>query len=251
MKASKLLSVIAVAGLAVAFVSGTSVADPAKETPKQTDDHKNHDHDKNKDASGHASDKDKKDKKDEKKATKIYPGATAPDFALKDTDDKEHKLADSLKEGKIVVLQWFNAECPFVKMHYGATKTFNDLNEKYKAKGVQFFAISSNAEGSQGSGQKFNAKAKKDWSIEYPILLDTKGTVGHAYNAKNTPLMIVIGKDGKVAYMGAPDDATGTEPGKTNYVAAALDELIAGKPVTTAETKPYGCAVKYGSSNKN
>ncbi|MDX2130996.1 MAG: thioredoxin family protein [Planctomycetota bacterium] len=187
----------------------------------------------------------KKDKKES--SDKINAGSVAPAFAAPDTDGKTHSLAEATKEGKIVVLQWFNAGCPWVKMHYGAkANTFNDLHAKYASKGVQFYAVASNAPGTQGSGKDFNAKAKTDWKMPYPILLDESGTIGRSYNAANTPLMVIIGKDGKVAYYGAIDDASETDaPGKTNYVAKALDEMLAGTNVTVPSTKPYGCSVKY------
>lgn len=174
------------------------------------------------------------------------PGATAPDFTATDTDGKTVNLAALLKDGNtIVVLQWFNADCPFIRKHYGETKTFNDLAAKYEGKNVKFLAICSSAKGEQGAGQERNAKAKKDWNIAYPILLDESGTIGKAYGATNTPHMIVIAKDGKVAYNGAIDDDRGNTVGKTNYVAKAVDELLAGTNVTMAKTRPYGCPVKY------
>lgn len=181
-------------------------------------------------------------KKEDKKSDKIAVGQAAPDFVLTDTDGKEHKLSSS--SGKIVVLTWFNAECPYVVKHYETNKTFVDLNKKYGDK-VQFYAVNSGAPGSTGSGKERNAKAKKDWAIAFPILLDESGTTGKAYHARNTPFTVMIGADGKIAYMGAPDDDSSESLGKTNYIAKAIDELLAGKPVTTKETKPYGCAVKY------
>jgi peroxiredoxin len=183
--------------------------------------------------------------KDESKTLKI--GDAAPDFKLKDTEGKEHSLSELTKAGKIVVLQWFNPECPYVVKHYGDTgNTFNDMHTKYKDKNVVIFAINSNADGMPGSGEKTNAAAKKNWKMQYSILMDMDGTTGRAYNAKNTPAMYVIGKDGKLAYKGAIDDDNGADgPGKTNYVTRAVDQLLAGETVTTSETKPYGCSVKY------
>jgi peroxiredoxin len=187
-------------------------------------------------------------KKDEGKKGGVAVGQQAPAIALKDTDGKDHTLAEHVKAGHITVLQWFNPECPFVVKHYeGASKTFNDLHAKYASKGVAFFAVNSGAPGEQGAGHKTNAEIKKKWDIPYPILLDESGTVGRAYGAKNTPLMVIIAKDGTIAYFGAIDDEPAPgKTGKTNYVAKALDELLAGSNVTMPTTKPYGCAVKYG-----
>jgi peroxiredoxin len=231
-----------------AMAQSTAPAEKPAEAPKQqTDDHAK---DKPKHADGEHKDGKKKDgeKKadDSKKAAKLDIGSAAPDFTLTDTEGKEHKLSDLTKAGKTVVLQWFNPGCPFVVKHYGEKKTFNDLAAKWKDKDVVFIAINSGAEGKEGAGKDASAKAKADWKIEYPILIDSKGVVGKAYGAKRTPEMFVIGKDGTIKYHGAIDnDDKADKPGTTNYVDAALSDLAAGKPVTTATTKPYGCSVKY------
>ncbi len=254
MNAKKLLSLLAVAGIATAFVSTPVVLaePPADKAPAKQDDTKT------KKEKGDKKDKaDKADKKDKEKskdgekkkaeATAVAAGSDVAAFTLKDTDGKEHSLADLMKDKKAVVLQWFNPDCPFVVKHYGKNSTFNDLQTKY-GKDVSIVAVCSNASGKPGSGVDRNAKAKKDWKIEYPILMDEAGTVGKAFNAKNTPLMAIITPDNKIAYYGAIDDDTSASgPGKTNYVAKALDEILAGTTVTTQNTKPYGCSVHYAN----
>lgn len=219
----------------------TAPAEPTKDTTKDTT---------KEDATAKDGQKAQEEKPKEeakpKKTGGVTAGDEAPAFTLKDTDGKDHTLADLTKDGKIVVIQWFNPDCPFVKKHYRETKTFNDLYTKYKDKGVEFLAINSGTPGKQGAGLDRNKKAKTDWAIPYPILLDESGATGKAYGAKRTPEMFVIGKDGKVIYHGAiDDDAGGDSVGSTNYVAKALDEAIDGKPVTMATSKPYGCSVKY------
>ncbi len=229
-----LLSMISVGAIALAFAgSGLAYGQPAKDDKKQ--EHKQVEKSHKKDEKKH----------EEKKATEAVVGSMAPDFELKDTDGKSHKLSDLTKAGKIVVLEWFNPDCPVVKMHYDNAKTFTDMAKNYKDKNVVILAVNSGAAGKAGSGQERNAKARKDWNIDYPVLLDEKGEVGKSYGAKNTPAMYVINKDGILAYKGAIDDGGPEGAGKTNYVTKALDELIAGKKVTTTETKAYGCGVKY------
>lgn len=210
---------------------------PAKVTQPAKDADKDHKKD----------DKDQAKKSDKKTAADV--GQAAPNFTLPDLDGKNTTLADLTKAGKIVVLQWFNPDCPLVKKHYNDAKTFNDLAAKYADKGVQFLAINSGAPGNQGTGVERNAKAKKAWDMPYPILLDESGNVGRAYGAKNTPAMVIIGKDGVIAYMGAIDDDPSDKIGKTNYVAKALDEILAGTTVTMPKTKAYGCSIKYGGTN--
>lgn len=177
----------------------------------------------------------------------VKVGEAAPAIALKDTDGKDVSLADLSKAGKIVVVYWFNPDCPLIKKHHEANKTFVDMYAKFKDKNVAFIAVNSGKPGEQGTGKDRNAKAREQYGMTYPVVLDESGAVGHAYGAKTTPHCFVVGADGKIAYMGAiDDDPSPRNPGKTNYVAKALDELLAKKSVSTPETRPYGCGVKYG-----
>ncbi|MBL9037241.1 MAG: thioredoxin family protein [Archangium sp.] len=177
-------------------------------------------------------------------------GAAAPDFSLKDLDGKTVKLADF--KGKTVVLEWFNPECPYVKASH--TKgSLVDTAKKQTAKGIVWLSINSGAVGKQGAGVEKNREGVKTFAMSNPVLLDETGATGKAYGATNTPHVFVINKDGKLVYRGAIDnspDGEGASPtGGTlvNYVNAALDDLAAGRPVKTNDTKAYGCGVKYGS----
>ena len=174
-------------------------------------------------------------------------GQKAPDFKLADLNGKEHTLSDYTADGKIVVLEWFNSGCPYVKKHYREdTMTMNKLAEKYREQDVVWLRVNSGAPGEQGTGLELNRQVAEDWNIKDPILLDESGKVGKSYNAKNTPAMAVINSDGTLAYWGAIDnDRGGRNAGEINYVDLALTALIAGESVETAETKPYGCGVKY------
>jgi len=180
--------------------------------------------------------------KDEKRVAKV--GEQAPDFTLKGVDGKEHKLSEYTKDGKIVVLEWFNPRCPWVKLHHSDNKTMAETYAKYKDKDVVWLAINSGSPNSGTSGVELNAKAKKDWNIQYPLLVDTTSEVGRLYGAKTTPHMYVIDKDGILAYKGAID-ADRYKPGSENHVANALEQLIAGESVVVKETRSYGCSVKY------
>ena len=172
---------------------------------------------------------------------------TAPDFTLKDTEGKSHTLSEYTKAGKVVVLEWFNPECPFVKKHHVNNKTMANAYQAAAKNGVVWLAINSGAPGKQGAGLERNVKAKTEYGISYPLLLDEAGTVGRAYGAKTTPHMYVIAKDGSVAYAGAIDNNPAADKlGDTNYVNAALTALAAAKPVAETRTKSYGCSVKYG-----
>ena len=167
-------------------------------------------------------------------------GQPAPEFTAKDQDGRDVDLAQL--RGKIVVLEWTNPDCPFVRRHYGA-KTMRTLSDRFKAQDVVWLAVNST--------NYMDAARDRAWRTEqgfsYPVLDDHAGTVGTAYGAKTTPHMFVIDRKGTVVYAGAIDDdaAGGSETTARNYVAEALDDVTAGKPVRVAETKPYGCSVKY------
>ena len=178
-------------------------------------------------------------------------GSAAPEFSLTDAKGKTHSLADY--KGKYLVLEWFNPECPFVKKHYGGGHMQN-LQKEFTTKGVAWLTIDSNAPGTEGNLTAEQAeKVTSSWKThQTALLLDPDGKVGRAYGAKNTPSMVIINPEGKIVYQGAIDSKATPNPAdipsSTNYVKAALDESLAGKPVSNPQTKPYGCSVKYKSS---
>ncbi len=165
----------------------------------------------------------------------------APGFELNSFDGKTVNLSDY--RGKIVVLEWFNMECPFSLYHYETKKTMAQLAEKYKSKNVVWFAVNSTNHTTPAANKTFAEKYK----LPFPILDDRSGKVGRAYNAKTTPHIFVINPRGRIVYDGAIDDSPmgQKKEGVVNYVDNVLAELTAGKDVSTANTKPYGCTVKY------
>jgi len=175
-------------------------------------------------------------------------GAAAPAFALPGSDGKTHALADYA--GKVVVLEWFNRECPFVKKHYDS-RNMQSLQKTYAGRDVVWLSIVSSAPGKQGhaSASAAAATVKELDAAPTVVLLDESGAVGQAYGAKTTPHMFVIGKDGTLLYQGAIDDDPSFKPDgiptAKNYVRRALDETLSGQPVSEPVTTPYGCSVKY------
>lgn len=175
-------------------------------------------------------------------------GKPAPDFALKDLDGKEVRLSSF--KGKTVVIEWFNPGCPFVKAAH-SKGSLKDAAQRHSKSGVVWLAVNSGAPGKQGAGAETNREAAKTWTMQHPILLDESGTVGKLYGATNTPHMMVVDSKGTLVYRGAIDnspDGEGESPtgGKlVSYVDSAITDLGSGKPVATAETKAYGCGVKY------
>ena len=175
------------------------------------------------------------------------PGQPAPAFSLTDLAGQPVSLADY--KGRTVVLEWHNFECPFVQKHY-RSGNMQALQKKY-ANDVVWLAVTSTARDASDYMEPAAISRKLGDFKAAPAhyLMDTPGSVGMAYGAKTTPHMYIIDPSGKVVYNGAIDDrkSTNVEDVKTakNYVAAALDEMKAGKPVSVAATTPYGCSVHY------
>ena len=175
-------------------------------------------------------------------------GQPAPAFTLTDSNGQSHNLADF--KGKFVVLEWLNHGCPFVKKHYDSN-SMQKLQKEYTGKDVVWLSIVSSAPGKQGhmSPAETNQAKEEKGSAATAILIDGDGTVGQLYGARVTPELYVINPEGDLIYSGAIDDKKSVDPadveGATNYVKQALDEALAGQPVSTPKTEPYGCSVKY------
>lgn len=175
-------------------------------------------------------------------------GKPAPAFSLPGSDGKTYSLADH--KGTYVVLEWYNKDCPFIQKHYEPGH-MQKIQDQYVKKGVVWFEIASSASGREGyyNAEELQKIRAKVGSKATATLLDPDGTVGQAYKAKTTPHMFIIDPNGNVIYNGAFDDHptpySEDIPKSKNYVTAALDEAMAGKPVSKSLTRPYGCSVKY------
>ncbi len=176
-------------------------------------------------------------------------GEPAPAFEVTDINGNTHTLAGYAD--KIVILEWHNPECPFVKKHYDTDNMIHTQNYATD-KDIIWLTINSGGEGKQGYMTAEDAKTmvEEKGLAGTAYIIDSDGTLGKAYDAKTTPHMFVIGKEGNMAYMGAIDSVASFEtddiPEATNYVKEAIDALTAGKAIATTSTTPYGCSVKYG-----
>lgn len=171
-------------------------------------------------------------------------GEKAPAFKLTDLNGKVQSLDQY--QGKVVVLEWINPNCPFSDRQ-AREKTMTDLNKKYGQ--VVWLGINSTNPKHQDylPPAEHLAWTKKN-GISYSILYDPTGSVGHSYGAKTTPHMFIVDPSGKIAYNGAiDDDPSGrkAKPARVNYVDSGLSSELAGRAVTPAVTQPYGCSVKY------
>ena len=178
-------------------------------------------------------------------------GQPAPNFKLADTNGKPVTLADF--RGKTVVLEWSNPDCPFVRKHY-SSGNMQKAQAAAARDGVVWLTINSSAPGKQGhvNGGQAKSFVAKAGARPAAYLLDPRGVVGKVYAAKTTPHMYIVNKAGTLVYAGGIDDKPTPNPadvnGARNHVLAALSELKAGKPVSVATSRPYGCSVKYSDS---
>jgi hypothetical protein len=178
----------------------------------------------------------------------IATGAQAPAFSVQDASGQTRTLAEF--EGRMVILEWTNHGCPYVRKHYDAG-AMQALQQEATADGIVWLQVISSAPGEQGYLDDAGARARVQTDNAHPTatLLDPTGVMGRAYGARNTPQMFIISPQGAVLYQGAIDDRPSARPatleGANNYVRAALADIEAGRPVQIAETTPYGCSVKY------
>ena len=176
-------------------------------------------------------------------------GRPAPNFTLPDANGRQVSLADF--RGRTVVLEWNNPECPFTRKHYDSGN-MQRTQAAAARDGVVWLTINSGAPGNQGhmSGAEARAYLARSGARPAHYLLDPGGQVGRAYDARTTPHMFVVNGAGTLVYAGAIDDRPTANPadieGARNHVLAALSELKAGRAVSVATSRPYGCSVKYG-----
>jgi hypothetical protein len=178
-------------------------------------------------------------------------GEAAPEFTATASNGKTFRLSDYRR--KYVVLEWHNNGCPYVGKHYNSGN-MQRLQKQWTSRSVVCFTILSSAPGKQGyvTASEENEYLAKMQAAPTAALLDPTGAIGHLYDAKTSPQMVVINPQSVVIYSGAVDDKPTTDlqdvPNATNYVSLALEEAMAGKQVQTAATRPYGCSVKYADS---
>ena len=175
-------------------------------------------------------------------------GKPAPEFTLVDASGANRSLSEF--KGKVVVLEWVNLGCPYVKHQYDIGN-MQRLQKTYTGREVVWLSICSSASGKQGYHEPaaWKSTMAERGMGSTAVLIDAEGTVGRLYGAKTTPHMFVIDAQGTLAYNGALDSAATTNRDETvrakNHVAAAVDALLAGKAVEVASTRPYGCGIKY------
>lgn len=177
-------------------------------------------------------------------------GQPAPDFTLRDLSGKTVKLSDY--RGKHVVLEWTNPGCPYVRKHYDSGNMPATQKEAVD-KGVVWLAINSTEKSSDDYREPAKLLAWQNERKSKPtaLLMDEEGTAGKAYGARTTPHMYIVGPQGTLVYAGGIDSIPSSNPDDIkkalNYVRQGLNEALAGKAISAATTRPYGCSIKYRS----
>lgn len=175
-------------------------------------------------------------------------GQPAPAFRALDTSGRTVSLADF--KGRHVVLEWVNPGCPFVQKHYDSAN-MPATQKAATAQGVVWLAVNSTHAGAADylPPAQLAGWMKDKGGAPTATLMDADGTIGRAYGARTTPHLFVIDPQGRLVYAGAIDSKASANPADiataTNYVKQAVGESLAGKPVSVAATRAYGCSVKY------
>jgi peroxiredoxin len=183
-----------------------------------------------------------------KAPTVLKPGNAAPDFTLTDSDGAKHKLSDYTAAGNVVVLEWFNPQCPAVAKFRADSRFMAETASGFADAKVVWLAIDSNAPLTDGGNETAAIRQfVKDNAMTAPVLLDRDGAIGHAYGVSLTPTVFVVSPGNSIAYSGAPDTSSALErrPAGDNLVKAAVSATLDGAQPKVRQTTPYGCAVSY------
>ena len=175
-------------------------------------------------------------------AEELAIGAAGPSFSLLGTDGKTYSLADYKGKKGVAVIFTCN-HCPYAK-------AFEDrivkLANSYQPKGIAFVAISSNDPEPYPDDSYDNMiKRAKEKKFSFPYLYDSTSEIGLAYGAKVTPHVFLLDGSFKLVYRGRIEDDTDPKKSKNFDLKNAMDALLAGKKITTAETKAFGCSIKW------
>jgi peroxiredoxin len=178
-------------------------------------------------------------------------GKPAPEFTAVDSNGKTHKLSEL--RGKLVALEWTNHDCPYVRKHYNAGN-MQAIQKQAADAGIVWLTVISSPPGEQGNvtNEKANELTQTRKASPAAVLIDPKGEVGRAYDARVTPHMFLINAEGTLVYMGGIDSIPSTRADDiekaTPYFRDAITAAVKGEPVKNAVTRPYGCTVKYTTS---
>lgn len=173
----------------------------------------------------------------------MHIGDKAPDFRdLFGTDGKRYSLASFADTPTLVMIVSCN-HCPYVQAYEDRIIA---IQRDYKHRGVGFVAINSNYDKDYPEDNYENMiKRANEKHFNFPYLRDETQSLAKALSAVCTPEIFVSNKDRKLVYHGRVDDNRDPTKVTRHDLRNALDAITAGKTPTAAETRPFGCSVKW------
>ncbi len=173
-------------------------------------------------------------------------GSPAPDFELRDATGRSFRLSQF--RGKLVVLEWFDPECPFVTYAYD-DGPLAEMETRYAATGIVWLSVYSTRADRNDLAPAMVREFSDRRKLRAPILIDAGGGVAKTFGALTTPHMFLVNERGVLVYSGALDNApmgrVERAASKTNFVENAIGDLRSGHGVTTSSTRPYGSPLNY------
>jgi peroxiredoxin len=167
------------------------------------------------------------------------PGATVPNLSLKDIHRRSRSL-DGFKGKKAYVVVFVGTECPLANLY---VPSLIELHQKYADKGVQFLLVNSNSQ-DDFAGVSAHAQERE---VPFPILKDFDHKAADAFGARRTPEAFLLDAGRVIRYHGRIDDQYGLDYRRAKPtrrdLQEALDELLAGKPITVPATEVQGCVI--------
>ena len=176
-------------------------------------------------------------------------GSEAPDFSLRATDTNTYSLKD-FADAKILVIFFTCNHCPCVT---GSDEVTRQTAEKFEPEGVKFVGINSNSPNTHEEDSFENmVKRMEQYKFPWLYLYDDTQDVARAYGAMRTPHFYIFNEERKLVYTGRGVDNP-LEAGKitVNDLENALEEILAGKKLTTSITNPMGCNVKWNGKEEH
>jgi peroxiredoxin len=180
---------------------------------------------------------------------RLQPGDPAPEFSLPDFNGRTYTLGDFADAKALLVMAVCN-HCPFVKH---VAEGIRDLARDFMPKGVAIVGINSNdIKTHPEDSPKKMKQAAAEWGWDFPYLFDESQDVAKAYGAACTPDFFLFDSKQKLAYRGQLDDSRpGNEiPVTCKDLRAAIDSVLAGKPVKGEQKPSIGCNIKWKPGNE-
>ncbi|MCZ4695850.1 thioredoxin family protein [Ancylomarina euxinus] len=173
----------------------------------------------------------------------------APKFNLLATDGISYKLSD-FKSSKLLVVFFTCNHCPYV---IGSDEDTRAIAEKYIPNGVEFVAINSNSANTYVEDDYDHMIDRmEEYDFPWVYLYDETQEVAKAYGALKTPHFYLFDEGRKLIYTGrAVDNPKDTSKAEVRDLERAIDEYLAGKPISVPITNPIGCNVKWDGKDKH